>query len=182
MTLSTLVSSLRVGIAMLLVSALALADTKMEINAGVDAALQQFYAQDHSHRDLVDKAAAVLVFPRITKGGAALAGAYGEGALLEHGHIVGYYKIASASLGATVGFAQRREIMLFMTDEARDRFVKNHGWAIGADAGVAVLSKGAGGQYDSQTLRKPVLAFVFGEKGLIGDVSLEGTKISEIAS
>ncbi len=163
-----------------LAASIALADTRAEIDAGVEAALQQFYAQNPSNQDLVKKAAAVLVFPRVTKGGAAIGGAFGEGALLEGGRTVSYYRMASASIGATVGVAEHREVLLFMTKEARDEFVRNHGWAVGADAGIAVLSKGAGGQYDTQTLRKPVLAFVFGEKGLIGDVSLEGTKISQI--
>jgi hypothetical protein len=30
------------------------------------------------------------------------------------------------------------------------------------------------------TLGKPILGFIFSEKGLIGDVSLEGTKITKI--
>jgi hypothetical protein len=30
-------------------------------------------------------------------------------------------------------------------------------------------------------MKKPVLAFVFGEKGLMGDASLQGAKISKIA-
>jgi lipid-binding SYLF domain-containing protein len=43
-----------------------------------------------------------------------------------------------------------------------------------------VIDKGAGGTYDTQTLQRPILGFVFGEKGLIGDVSLEGSKITKI--
>jgi lipid-binding SYLF domain-containing protein len=42
------------------------------------------------------------------------------------------------------------------------------------------MKKGAGGTYDTESLKKPVLVFVFGEKGLMGDVSLEGGKISKI--
>jgi lipid-binding SYLF domain-containing protein len=45
---------------------------------------------------------------------------------------------------------------------------------------VAVLSKGAGGDYDTKTLQRPILGFVFGEKGLIGDASLDGSKITQI--
>lgn len=171
----------------LLVSALAFAgtasaDSKAEIDTGVAAALKQFYAQNDAHRELGAKAAGVLVFPRVTKGGAGIAGTYGEGALVVHGRTVAYYKLTAASLGATLGVAQRREVVLFMTEGARDRFVLSHGWTIGADAGVAVVSMGAGGQYDTETLRKSILTFVFGEKGLIGDVSLEGTKISKITA
>jgi lipid-binding SYLF domain-containing protein len=42
------------------------------------------------------------------------------------------------------------------------------------------MSMGAGGQYDTKTLQQPILGFVFGEKGLIGDLSLEGSKITKI--
>ncbi len=45
--------------------------------------------------------------------------------------------------------------------------------------GVAIV-KGVGAQYDSETLRKPVIAFVIGEKGLIADVSLEGAKVTKL--
>ena len=67
-----------------------------------------------------------------------------------------------------------------MTQEARDKFELSKGWTIGADVGVAVASKGAGAQYDSETLQRPILAFVIGEHGLIGDVSLQGEKITRV--
>jgi len=68
-----------------------------------------------------------------------------------------------------------------MTDEARDHFMNSADWTIGADTGVAVMKKGAGAEYDTGTLNKPVLAFVFGEKGLLGDVSLEGAKVTKLS-
>ena len=73
-------------------------------------------------------------------------------------------------------------MILFMTKEAREKFERSKGWTIGADAGVAVASKGTGAEYDMQTLRRPVLSFVLGEQGLMGDLSLAGLKITPIAS
>ena len=169
-----------IAFAALLASVPTLADTRAEIDAGVNAALEQFYAQSAANRELVAKASAVLVFPRVTKGGAGVAASYGEGALVEHGRTMGYYKMTAGSIGATIGVGQRREVVLFMTDAARDTFVTSKGWTIGADTGVALVSKGAGGEYDTETLRKPLLAFVFGEKGLIADASIEGTKVTKI--
>jgi lipid-binding SYLF domain-containing protein len=69
---------------------------------------------------------------------------------------------------------------MFMTQGALDKFTKSEGWSAGGESAIAVVSQGAGGTYDSATLGKPILGFVFGEKGLIGDLSLEGTKISKI--
>jgi lipid-binding SYLF domain-containing protein len=150
-----------------------------ELNSHVDATMERFYEQGANHRELARKAAAVLVFPRITKAGAGVGGEYGEGALEVNGVKVGYYKVTGASVGATIGAANRSEVILFMTDTARDQFLKSNGWTIGADAGVAVV-KGAGAELDTETMRRPVIAYVFGERGLIADVSLEGAKITKL--
>jgi len=153
-----------------------------EIDAGVQATLQSFYAQHHGHHELVDKAAAVLVFPHVTKAGVGVGGLHGEGALLVNGKIVKHFEVSGASVGATLGVAEHSEVILFMTKEAREKFERSNGWTIGADAGVAVASKGTGAEYDMQTLRRPVLSFVLGERGLMGDLSLAGLKITPIAS
>jgi lipid-binding SYLF domain-containing protein len=157
----------------------ALAVSRAEINSDVSSALTRFYAQSDNHRELARKASAILVFPQVTKAGAVVGGEYGVGALKLNGKTVGYYKLTGASVGATVGVAQRSEVLLFMTDAARDKFMSSRDWTIGADAGVAVV-KGASYEADNQTLSKPVLAFVFGEEGLIADVSLEGAKVSKL--
>ena len=158
-------------------SALAWPLTKGEIDAGVEATMQKFYTQNPTHRELVSKAAGVLVFPRITKAGVGIGGEYGEGALLVDGKIVRHYKVTGASVGATLGVAARSAVILFMTTDARDKFEHSQGWTIGADTAVAV-GKGAGHEYDNETLRKPVLSFVLGEHGLMADVSLQGAKVT----
>jgi lipid-binding SYLF domain-containing protein len=157
----------------------ATAVSRTEINADVTSTLTHFYAQSDNHRELARKASAILVFPQITKAGAVVGGEYGVGALKLNGKTVGYYKLTGGSLGATVGVAQRSEVLLFMTDAARDKFMSSRDWTIGADTGVAVV-KGASYEADNETLSKPVLAFVFGEEGLIADVSLEGAKVSRL--
>jgi len=156
------------------------ADTA-KIDSRVTATLERFYALAPNNKFLAQSAAAVLVFPRITKAGAGLGGEHGNGALQQNGKTVGYYAISGASIGLTLGVSRHSEVILFNSPEARDKFVNGGDWSIGADASVAVMKKGAGGDYDSQTLKKPVLAFVFGEKGLMGDASLQGAKISKIA-
>ncbi len=161
-------------------SAVSYADSKAEIDASVNKTVKQFYALNPKNKDLARKAAGMLVFPRITKAGAGIAGEYGEGVLLVKDKTVDYYSIGSGSIGLTLGIADRSEVIMFMTNESLDKFTNSHGWAIGADAGIAVVSAGAGGTYDTKTLQKPILGFVFAEKGLIGDLSLEGSKITKI--
>ena len=164
----------------LLLSAVSFGATKAEIDERVHVAMHQFYELNPQHKDLVARAKGVLVFPRITKGGVGVGGQFGEGALRIDGKNVDYYSIASGSVGVTLGLAKRKEVILFMTQEALDKFTTGHGWTIGADTNVAVLSKGAGGDYDTKTLQRPILGFVFGEKGLIGDISLEGSKVTKL--
>jgi lipid-binding SYLF domain-containing protein len=161
-------------------SAASFADSKAEIDASVSKAVKQFYALNPKNEELAGKASGMLVFPRITKAGAGIAGEFGEGVLLVKDKTVGYYSIASASVGLTLGIADRSEVIMFMTQASLDKFTKSHGWSVSADAGFAVVSTGASGTYDTKTLQKPILGFVFGEKGLIGDLSLEGSKITKI--
>jgi lipid-binding SYLF domain-containing protein len=163
-----------------LLSSVSFAATTAQINERVHVAMKQFYQLNPAHRELVGRAKGVLVFPHITKGGAGVGGQFGEGALRIDGKNVAYYSIASASVGLTLGLAKHKEVILFMTQEALDKFTNSHGWSIGADTGIAVLSKGAGGDYDTQTLQRPILGFVFGEKGLIGDISLDGSKVNKL--
>jgi lipid-binding SYLF domain-containing protein len=160
-------------------SAVAFAVTP-DLGTRVQETLDRFYAQSEKNRELAQKAAAVLVFPRITKAGAGVAGKYGEGELRVGDKSAGYYKITGASVGATLGVGERSEVILFMTPEARDKFISRKDWTIGADLGVAVAKKGVGREYDNETLSKPVLGFVFGEKGLIADASIEGAKLTRL--
>jgi lipid-binding SYLF domain-containing protein len=162
------------------IGTVALAVDTAALDKNVAATLDHFYALSKNNESLVQNAAAVLVFPTITKAGIGVGGEHGEGTLLENGKTVGYYAISGASIGLTLGVARHSQVILFNTPAARDKFVNGNDWSIGGDASVAVVKKGAGGTYDTQTLQKPVLAFVFGEKGLMGDASLQGAKISKI--
>src|ERR1700722_5492233 len=160
-------------------SVAARAESKQEIDVAVSDTLQRFTHAHPSHAELLRKAAGVLVFPRITKAGAGIGGEHGNGALLKRGATVNYYSVNSASLGLTLGAGQRSEVLLFMTREALEKFEASGTFNVGVDAQGAVVSQGAGGAYDSETLKKPILGFVFDEKGLIGDLSLKGSKIKK---
>jgi lipid-binding SYLF domain-containing protein len=159
----------------------AYAQTRAVLDSSVVKTVKQFNLLDPRHADLEGKAAGILIFPEVTKGGIALASEYGEGVLQVDGATVGYYSVAAASLGLTAGMATHSEIILFMTREALDKFETSKGWSIGADTGLAVMSKGMADDYDSSSLKKPILAFVFAERGLIADLSLQGSKINKIA-
>jgi lipid-binding SYLF domain-containing protein len=180
MKTSNFYTAMSATVAALLLSAGSFGATNDQIDQRVQDTLAQFDQLSPMNQDLVGRAKGILVFPRVTKAGAGVAGEFGEGALLVRGKNAGYYSLSAASVGLTLGVAKHDEIIMFMTQEALDKFISTKGWAVGADTGVAVLSKGAGGDYDTKTLQKPILGFVFAEKGLIGDASLDGSKITRL--
>jgi lipid-binding SYLF domain-containing protein len=67
-----------------------------------------------------------------------------------------------------------------MTRDTLDEFTKSEGWSASLAQNVALVSKGAGDQDNTATMGKPILGFIFHEKGLLGDLSFEGSKISKI--
>ena len=157
------------------------AQTKAILDAQVLETVKQFKLLDPRHEEFLRKAAGVLVFPQVSKGGIALASGYGEGVLEVDGSPADYYSIAIASVGLTAGVGMHSEIILFMTPDALEKFRNSKGWTLAADSGIAIISKGIATDYDGATLKKPVLVFVFGEKGLIADLSLRGSKINRIS-
>ncbi|WP_254367000.1 YSC84-related protein [Paraburkholderia sp. NMBU_R16] len=153
---------------------------RQEINSGVDAALSRMYAQVPGSRDLVSRARGVLVFPKVLQAGFVVGGEFGEGALRTGGTTQGYYNLISGSFGLQAGAQSKTVVFLFMTDDALKAFQQRQGWSVGGDASVALLKMGANGAVDTTTATKPVQVIVMTNAGLMGDLSLQGMKISRI--
>jgi lipid-binding SYLF domain-containing protein len=150
------------------------------IDDEVESTLLDFFFRVRGSRQLFAKAAAVLVFPSVIKAGMGIGGEYGEGALLIRGKTVGYYNTISASIGFQLGAQSRSVIIVFMTREALASFARVDGWKIGVDGSVAFLTVGVGGSIDTTTITNPIVGFIFDGKGLMYNLTLEGTKISRI--
>ena len=166
--------------AMTAFAGIAHAASKEKIDRRVDKALTEFRSEIGGADAALAKAVGVLVFPRITKGGIGLGAEYGEGALRIGGNSVAYYSTAAGSAGLQLGVQRRRQIIVFLDQGALDKFRASDGWEIGVDASVAVVTLGAGGAIDTTQLNQPVVAFIFDNKGLMYNLSLEGSKISRI--
>ncbi len=157
------------------------AASKEEINAEVRQALNNFKKQTSAGHELSGKASGMLVFPNVIKAGVGIGGEYGEGALLVKGKTVAYYNIAAASIGLQLGAQARSQIVLFMTDNALADFRKSEGWKAGVDGSVALATLGAGGALDTETAKQPIIGFIFSNKGLMYNLTFEGSKISKIS-
>jgi lipid-binding SYLF domain-containing protein len=152
-----------------------------EINAGVNATLDRFYRQIPGAREVSARATGVLVFPTIIKAGFGVGGEYGEGAMRVGGKTVGYYNTISASFGFQLGAQARSVIIMFMTPEALAGFRRVDGWKVGVDGSVAIIVVGAGGSIDTEKVTSPVVGFILDPKGLMYNLTLEGSKITRIS-
>jgi lipid-binding SYLF domain-containing protein len=151
-----------------------------DIDVGVDATLDRFFHNVRGARELADKSVGILVFPSVVKAGFGFGGEYGEGALRIRGRTVDYYNTVSASIGFQLGIQERSVIIMFMTPEALDQFRRTAGWKVGADASVAIVTVGVGGSIDTNKITSPVVGFILDPKGLMYNLTLEGTKITRI--
>lgn len=156
------------------------AATAKTIDKEVDAALKRLTAGGKKTRDLMQKAVAILVFPKILKGGLIIGGEYGDGALRIGRKTAGYYNIAAASLGLQAGGQSFSYALLFMNQGALDYLQKSDGWAIGSGPSVVVMDKGTAASATSTTITQDVVAIPYGQHGLMAGVSLEGSKITRI--
>ena len=161
-------------------SSLVQAATKAEIDSDVQFALTAFYNLSPGHKELASKAAGILVFPSVMKAGFFVGGDYGEGVLLVGGKTTDYYSTAAISFGLQLGAQSRSEVILFMDKDALENFRLHDGWAAGLDGSVAVIDSGAGKGVNTETMKDPIIAVIFSNKGLMGNLSLEGSKFSKI--
>ncbi|MGV1014680.1 MAG: BPSL1445 family SYLF domain-containing lipoprotein [Methyloceanibacter sp.] len=154
--------------------------TAAKINADANATLQSFVRQIPGARELANKSAGVLVFPSVVKAGIGIGGEYGEGVLITHGDVAGYYNLISASFGFQLGVQERSVIIMFMTKDALDGFKRRAGWKVGVDGSIAIITVGVGGAIDTDKVVSPVIGFILDPKGLMYNLTLEGSKISRI--
>ena len=159
----------------------AVAASREEIDAKVQEAIENFYKHTSAGKRLAQKAAGMLVFPSVFKAGIGIGGEYGEGALLVKGNTVAYYNTAAASIGFQLGAQVKSQIVLFMNQNVLDSFRKSQGWQAGVDGSVALATLGAGGEINTDTMQEPIIGFIFSNKGLMYNLTFEGSKITRIA-
>jgi lipid-binding SYLF domain-containing protein len=156
------------------------AATAAEINRDVKTALKALYAKSATAKTLGEKAKGILVFPSIVKGGFMVGGQYGEGGLLKAGQVAGYYNTVQISYGWQAGAQTYGYALFLMTDSAVKWVDKSDGWEIGTGPSIVVMDTGAATSATTTTLQSEIYAFFFSQKGLMGGIGLQGTKITKI--
>jgi lipid-binding SYLF domain-containing protein len=158
----------------------ALAASAGEIDRSATQSLTSLYEHTPGAKALADKAVAVLVFPSIVKGGFIIGGQFGDGALRKNGKTVAYYRSLAASYGLQAGVQTFGYVLFFMDDASVQYLDKSDGWELGTGPSLVVLDEGFAKSMSTTTLQKDVYAFIFDQKGLMGGLGLQGSKITKI--
>ena len=157
------------------------ADSAAVLDAKVSEAIEAFQREVNGGDVFLRQAAGYLVFPRVIKVGIGLGAETGEGALRVAGRSAAYYRTTSGSFGFQLGAQAKSIVIAFMTKESLASFRNSSGWQVGIDGSVALIDLGAGKQINTKNIKDPVVGFIFGAKGLMYNLTLEGTKISRVS-
>ena len=146
------------------------------------AALNRLYAGSSTAKALGQKAVAILVFPDIKKAGFMIGGQYGEGTLFKGGKPTAYYSTGGVSYGFQAGAQKFGYAMFFMNDDALRQLDKADGFEVGVGPSVVVVDQGMAKSATTTTMNDDIYAFIFGQKGLMAGIGIQGNKITRIAA
>jgi lipid-binding SYLF domain-containing protein len=153
---------------------------RASIDAAVDSALTRLYPQARGSQELVASSRGMLVFPSFVSAGFIVGGASGQGALREAGKSTGYYRMTEASVGLLAGAQSQAVFILFMTQDALNSFKASKGWTAGVDGSITLITVGADARITTQTAQQPIVGFVLTNSGLMGSLSLSGSRITPL--
>jgi lipid-binding SYLF domain-containing protein len=168
------------AISCLLVSGAAVAADRGALEKDARAALSNLTATVPAAKSLSGSATAVLVFPKITKAGLGVGGQYGDGVLFKGGKAAGYYNTSGASYGLQAGAQQFGYAMFLMNDKAVNALGANEGFEVGVGPSVVVMDEGKAKTMTTTTAKDDIYAFIFGQKGLMAGLGIQGNKITRL--
>lgn len=157
--------------------AIVLAESAQVTETKVDETIALFKEEVNGADVFLNQASGYLVFPRVIKIGIGIGVETGEGALRVAGKTVAYYRTSAGSIGFQLGAQAKSIVIAFMTSASLEKFRKSEGWKVGIDGSVALIDLGAGKTIDTNNIKDPVVGFIFGSKGLMYNLTLEGSKI-----
>jgi len=158
----------------------AMAADAAEIDRDANAALALLYQTTPAAVQLAPTAKAILIFPSIVKAGFLVGAQYGDGALRKGGKTVAYYNMTAASYGLQAGVQSFGYAMFLMTDAAVAYLDQSRGWEIGVGPSIVIVDEGMGKSLTTTTAKDDVYGFIFGQKGLMAGLGLQGSKITRI--
>jgi lipid-binding SYLF domain-containing protein len=151
-----------------------------QIDRDADAALAKLYAESPKARELADRSRAMLIFPKVVKAGFMVGAHSGNGVLRVNGKSERYYNTSAGSFGFQAGIQSYSYVLFFVSQSSLDYLERSKGWQIGSGPSVVVIDQGMARTFTTTTLTQDVYAMIFGQKGLMAGMGLEGSKITPI--
>jgi len=165
----------------LLFTQFSLANTNaVELDKEVDAAIKKFETDIQGGAKFLNKVKGYLVIPSVIKAGFIIGGEHGKGALRIQGTTKYYYSLTSASIGYQIGAQEHSVLIAFLSETSLQNFMNSNGWEAGVDGSIAVAEWGKTGDISSISYEKPIIAFMYGSKGLMAGATVKGTKFQKI--
>jgi lipid-binding SYLF domain-containing protein len=144
------------------------------------AALNALYSASPGAKALGEKAKGILVFPDIKKAAILVGGQTGRGVMFANGKVVGHYRADGVLAGLELGAQSFAYAMFFMSDRALQNLHDSKGFEIGADPNIVLVDGGAAKEISTTTAQADVYGYVFGQKGIMGGIAVQGLKITQL--
>ena len=129
-------------------------------------------------RTMMKDAKAVLVVPRLVKGGFIFGAEGGNGVLMKKNGAgwssPAFYTLGSASFGLQAGLEQAEVVMLIMSDRALDAVTRSE-FKIGAGLGLTMVNLSAGAEAATPPNLSGDIIIWTSAKGLYGGLTLNGS-------
>jgi len=150
-----------------------------KLDKKVDEGMAKLLASSDAAKALSKSARGILLFPSVKKAGFLVGGQSGEGALRVGGKTQNYYKTHAASFGLQAGAQKFGYAMFFMNAKALEYLNKSEGWEVGVGPSFVVVDEGVARSLTTSSARSDIYVFFFGQKGLMGGLGIQGSKISK---
>ncbi|MBA1421519.1 MAG: hypothetical protein FAF03_12005 [Epsilonproteobacteria bacterium] len=161
-------------------TSISMAKSAKSLGRDANEAINKFIAENKGGDAFLVKAKAFLVFPDIKEAGMFIGGKYGEGVLRVQRTTKAYYSIKSASVGMQMGVQQYSMIIAFTSEAALNKFLLDDDWSTDVDGKIAMAEWNSKEELDDIDFDDDMVAFVFDSKGMMGSLTLEGTKFKRI--
>jgi lipid-binding SYLF domain-containing protein len=145
---------------------------KEEIVSDSKEAKNEFIKTDEAMNGLFSKAYGYAIFPNVGKGGVGIGGAAGNGAVYEHGKLIGTAKLTQVSIGLQAGGQAYREVVFFENKEVMDRFKDSK---IEMSAQMSAVAAASGASANAKYV-EGVMVFTIQKGGLMFEASVGGQK------
>jgi len=142
--------------------------------------LQFLYKKWPEIKELSDKAVGLLVIPKVSEASLIYGGSYGKGALLIKNKTVDYYSFVGGSWGLNFGVQQYSHVLFFMTEDSLNNFKNSSGFNFSAELTYALQTDAYTLGVDLRSRITPIIPVVFAQGGIMGGISLDGTKYNKL--